>query len=146
MEIHISLDEQTLRRYYDRGSPLFFGIYWSQDDVAYPDAYWMDFGAVICKPQNPLCSQCPQNADCEAYRHGLVSILPVKTKKIEKKNRWFYYFIIENDGSVYIHQRKGKDIWQNLYEFVLYESDHVLYQNDIFMDITNFVFTINSNE
>ncbi|HXB43100.1 MAG TPA: A/G-specific adenine glycosylase [Puia sp.] len=86
----------------------------------------MDFGAVICKPKNPLCAQCPQQKDCEAYIHQLLDVLPVKSKRIEKKKRWFYYFIIECKGSVYIHMRKQKDIWQHLYEFVLYESDHAL--------------------
>lgn len=91
----------------------------------------MDFGAVICKPQNPLCTNCPQGGDCQAYQHNLVYMLPVKAKKIKKKDRWFYYFIIEHDGCVYIHQRKQKDIWQNLYEFVLYEPSHVVYQDNI---------------
>jgi A/G-specific adenine glycosylase len=38
----------------------------------------MDFGAVICKPKNPLCTICPQQKDCEAYKHQLVDVLPVK--------------------------------------------------------------------
>lgn len=93
----------------------------------------MDFGAVICKPQNPMCTQCPQQMDCQAYEHRLMNLLPVKAKRIEKRNRWFYYFIIELDGCVYIHQRTEKDIWQNLYEFVLHESAHPLYRQDILL-------------
>jgi A/G-specific adenine glycosylase len=82
----------------------------------------MDFGAVICKPQNPLCSECVQQKDCEAYRHNLVKQLPVKAKSLVKKERWFYYFIIEFNDKTYIRQRTAKDIWQNLHEFVLFES------------------------
>jgi A/G-specific adenine glycosylase len=91
----------------------------------------MDFGAVICKPQNPICTKCPQQKECQAYQHNVVDILPVKAKRIERKARWFYYFIIEVGECVYIHQRKEKDIWQNLYEFVLCESDHALYHSEI---------------
>ena len=101
----------------------------------------MDFGAVVCKPQNPFCTECPQKRDCQAYKHHLVDALPVKAKRIQKKSRWFYYFIIELNGCVYIHQRTEKDIWQNLYEFVLYESAHPLYQEDILRtDFFNAVF------
>lgn len=83
----------------------------------------MDFGAVICKPQNPLCAVCPQNAECEAFKHNLVKQLPVKEKSLTKKERWFYYFIVQYQDKIYIRQRTGKDIWQDLYEFVLYEAE-----------------------
>jgi A/G-specific adenine glycosylase len=82
----------------------------------------MDFGATICKPQNPLCSDCVQNKACEAFKQQTVTQLPVKQKAIIRKERWFYYFIIEYKGKWYIKQRTGKDIWENLFEFVLFES------------------------
>lgn len=82
----------------------------------------MDFGAVICKPQNPLCGDCPQQAECEAFKHNLIKQLPVKEKSLAKKERWFYYFIIQYQDKVYVRQRSEKDIWQDLHEFVLFES------------------------
>lgn len=82
----------------------------------------MDFGAVICKPQNPLCGECPQQTDCEAFKHNLVKQLPVKEKTLAKKERWFYYFIVQYQDKVYVKQRNSKDIWQDLYEFVLLEA------------------------
>ena len=83
----------------------------------------MDFGATICKPQNPLCDQCVQRKDCVALQVNLVHTLPVKEKAFQKKNRWLYYFIIETEQKVYIRKRIEKDIWQNLHEFVLFEAD-----------------------
>jgi len=91
----------------------------------------MDFGAIICKPQNPLCAVCPQKTDCQAYQYNLIELLPVKAKKLQKKERWLYYFIIEFDTSVYIRERKEKDIWQNLYEFVLLETKHEIDKKEI---------------
>ena len=82
----------------------------------------MDFGAVICKPQNPLCAECIQQKACEAFRHNLVKQLPVKEKKLVRQERWFYYFIVECNGKLFIRKRTEKDIWENLYEFVLYEA------------------------
>ncbi|MDI3318907.1 A/G-specific adenine glycosylase [Pinibacter soli] len=83
----------------------------------------MDFGAVVCKPQNPLCSICPQKSDCRAFQHAWVNDLPVKEKVLKKKTRYMYYFVISVDGKTFVKKREAKDIWQNLYEFVLHEHD-----------------------
>ena len=92
----------------------------------------MDFGAVICKPVNPDCKQCVFNKDCYAFLNGVVDQLPVKEKKIRIKTRWFYYLVLEYKNQVYIRQRQGKDIWQQLFEFPLMESDNELEEERIF--------------
>lgn len=92
----------------------------------------MDFGAVVCKPRNPLCAACPQSKECQAYGHGWTELLPVKEKNPLKKQRWLYYFILETKaGKVYIRQRKGKDIWEGLHEFVLLETDRPLPEDEL---------------
>jgi A/G-specific adenine glycosylase len=83
----------------------------------------MDFGATICKPQNPLCNQCIQQNECEAYKKGFIAKVPVKEKTLEKKDRWLYYFLVEIDDMIYVRKRVEKDIWQNLHEFVLLEAN-----------------------
>lgn len=95
-------------------------------DKAFPGIYnqaIMDFGATICKPQVPLCNQCVLAAGCKAYNENLIDILPVKDKKIVRKNRWFYYVVAERDGKYLVRKRIAKDIWQNLHEFILIEKD-----------------------
>lgn len=82
----------------------------------------MDFGAVICKPK-PLCPVCIQRHECYANQHNVISRLPVKEKSLKKKTRWFYYFVFKYNGLVFIRKRSAKDIWENLYEFVLKEND-----------------------
>ena len=86
----------------------------------------MDFGAIVCKPQQPLCGVCPQKNDCRALALKAVKDLPVKEKKLVRKDRWFTYFVVEITGQVLVRKRKEKDIWENLYEFVLYETDQSL--------------------
>jgi A/G-specific adenine glycosylase len=83
----------------------------------------MDFGAVICKPQLPLCSSCALSKECKALSSKKVNLLPIKEKFIIKKKRWFYYFILEHNGGIYVRKRGPKDIWENLYEFVLIEKE-----------------------
>jgi A/G-specific adenine glycosylase len=110
----------------NEGKKLFALLAQSLIDESSPAIYnqaIMDFGATVCRPRNPLCEQCVQSNDCVAYRNNFVNDVPVKQKKLKIKSRWLYYFIIENDDSVYIRKRSGKDIWQNLYEFVLFETD-----------------------
>lgn len=99
----------------------------------HPDLYnqaIMDFGAVICKPRQPACSICIQQSRCRAFQQKLTHQLPVKKKSLLKKSRWFYYFIIEYEGSVYIRKRIKKDIWENLYEFVLHETASPFFFDD----------------
>lgn len=82
----------------------------------------MDFGAVICKPVSPLCAECPMNKICIAFQTGMVNQLPVKEKVLRKKTRWMYYFLFVAGGKVMVQQRTGRDIWQQLFEFYLFES------------------------
>lgn len=92
----------------------------------------MDFGATICKPVQPLCNECPFQLKCIAYKKNIVNILPIKEKKAAKRQRFFNYFIIENKNKFYVHKRTEKDIWQNLFEFVLIETEKFLSEKDFF--------------
>ena len=91
----------------------------------------MDFGAVICKPQIPLCTTCVLKNECKAFRKGIVNLLPIKEKTIAKKARWFYYLVIEYNGKLYARKRGPKDIWENLYEFVLIENSKAMSLEEI---------------
>jgi A/G-specific adenine glycosylase len=82
----------------------------------------MDFGAVICKPY-PLCNICVFKDYCFAFKNKLVNKLPVKDKKIKIATRFLNYLVIEYNNKIYINKRTGNDIWKNLYEFVLIETN-----------------------
>ena len=95
-------------------------------DKEFPGRYnqaMMDFGALICKPRSPRCEECPFSLSCVAKNQGTIDILPVKAKKIKPRKRWFYYIVIEHGDHIAIRKRVEKDIWQDLYEFPLVESD-----------------------
>lgn len=82
----------------------------------------MEFGALVCRPQNPQCETCALQAHCLGFKNSTVSSLPVKEKKIKIKDRHFHYFIFNYRDYVYVSKRVEKDIWQNLYEFFLIET------------------------
>ncbi len=84
----------------------------------------MDFGALHCKPQNPLCGTCPFSDSCIALKEKTIKELPVKEQKIKIKHRYFNFLVlITNDDKTILIQRKGKGIWQGLYQFPLIETD-----------------------
>ena len=85
----------------------------------------MDFGATVCKPALPLCSTCPLQDKCVAFKSKKVELLPVKQKAIKKTNRFFTYIVATYNESFYIRKRDSSDIWRGLYEFILFEDDLV---------------------
>ena len=82
----------------------------------------MEFGALLCKPANPSCTECPVKDVCLAFKHGTIKDLPLKKKKIKIKNRYFHYIFIISNKETLIQKRTEKDIWQGLYEFPLIET------------------------
>ena len=91
----------------------------------------MDFGATICKPQLPLCEICPLQKECTAFNSNMVSKLPVKEKKLKKRNRFFYYVIAEFENKIYVRKRIEKDIWQSLFEFKLFEKEEKISTDEL---------------
>lgn len=86
----------------------------------------MDFGAIQCVPKNPVCSKCPLHQKCVAFDQQIVGALPFKEKKLKKRTRFFNYLHLEQGNTIFLEKRTKKDIWQNLYQFPLIESDHLL--------------------
>ena len=87
----------------------------------------MEFGAVQCKPSSPNCSVCPLKSDCKAFNEGMINQLPVKLRKTKIKKKYYNYIVlISEDGKTYLEKRRGKGIWQNLYQFPLIESNKSL--------------------
>jgi A/G-specific adenine glycosylase len=93
----------------------------------------MDFGAVVCKPVMPICTACVFNKTCFASLHNKVNELPVKEKKISIKKRWLYYLVTEHENKTAIQQRVAKDIWQQLYEFPVVETNKEEESKEILM-------------
>lgn len=83
----------------------------------------MEFGAIQCKPQNPYCLHCVFQSECVALQTNKVAELPVKIKKTKVKKRYLNYLVFRSvHGKTLIKQRRGKGIWQGLYEFPFEET------------------------
>ncbi|MCU0318376.1 MAG: A/G-specific adenine glycosylase [Amoebophilaceae bacterium] len=108
-----------------RGIKVFYALARSLVPIKDPDLYnqaIMEFGAMHCTPNNPKCESCIFKAHCVAFRTGRQYALPVKSKKIKIKQRFFHYLVIQHADKLYMKCRKDRDIWQGLYDFYLIEN------------------------
>ena len=85
----------------------------------------MEFGAICCKPRQPLCAECPFQSDCYAFRHKTVEFLPMKKNKIVVKPRRLNYLICIEEGCIWIKKRTKSDIWRHLYDFPEADDKHL---------------------
>lgn len=83
----------------------------------------MDFGAVVCTPQNPDCPDCVLQALCIAYKGNLVAELPVRAKRTKIRERYFTYLLVTDGKQLLVQKRQGNDIWKNLYQLPLLEGE-----------------------
>lgn len=134
---------RVLSRYFGIATPVnssagikeFKALAQSLLDTKQPGTYnqaLMDFGAMHCKPQNPLCGTCPFANSCVALEKKLTKELPVKEKKIKITKRYFNFLVIKTDDhNTILKERKGKGIWQGLYQFPLIETKNISNQREI---------------
>jgi len=82
-------------------------------------------------PVSPDCGICPLQSVCMAFEMNIVTLLPVKSPKKKSTNRYFNYLYIKFQGNTYLQKRVANDVWQNLFEFPLIETDHLLTTNEL---------------
>lgn len=112
-----------------RGKKVFAQLAFSQLDDSNPGLHnqaIMEFGALQCVPVSPDCIVCPASSMCLAFAQNSMSSYPVKGGKQKIRNRYFNYFDIHSGDYMFLHKRTTKDIWQNLFELPLIETDEDL--------------------
>ena len=82
----------------------------------------IEFGALHCTPHKPNCLFCPFQQDCEDFRLGKQSQLPVKIKKVKVRKRFFDYVVWQFETQFLMKRRPSGDIWQGLHDFHLLEN------------------------
>lgn len=83
----------------------------------------MELGATICLPKSVKCDVCPLKDCCKAYKDGFELTLPIRTKKIKKRNRYFIFLITESYGKTILTRRLAGDIWEGLYQYPMVEVE-----------------------
>ncbi len=103
----------------------------NEDEPGYHNQAFMEFGALCCIPSNPGCISCPLHLSCVADNRNMAGILPVKRKKKSKIRRYFYFYLFEDGNRIIIQKREQNDIWKNLYQFPMIESNDELSDADM---------------
>lgn len=86
----------------------------------------MELGALVCKPTQPDCPNCPLQAKCQAFQTGKQTTFPAKIPKKKPQDVYFYYFLINRNGRIAVFQRPEKGIWHGLFDLPLIESTREL--------------------
>lgn len=84
----------------------------------------MEFGALQCVPGQPDCHECPLSIHCIAFAEKTVRLLPLKSKQVVQKERFFFYLFLQNGENIFLEKRSDKDIWRNMYQLPLIETFH----------------------
>lgn len=95
----------------------------------------MEFGASVCTPKTPACSGCIFQDNCEANIRGHQQLLPVNSKNIKKRTRYFHYVIFKAGDRLALKQRSKGDIWQGLFDFHLIESSRPLGWDELYSEL-----------
>jgi len=77
----------------------------------------MELGALVCKPQNPLCRQCPFKRICLAFKKDLTGTLPYKSPPAPRKQLNHLVFVIRRGDHFYLQQRPQRGLLAGLWEF-----------------------------
>lgn len=98
----------------------------AEADPAAHNQAMMEFGALQCTPQKPDCESCPFAKECVALTSDLVPQLPVKSKKTAVKPLHLYYFVVQQEGNMYLKKRTEGGIWKGLHDFPEVLSEQAL--------------------
>jgi A/G-specific adenine glycosylase len=83
----------------------------------------MEFGATVCVPRSPNCSECALRDFCDAFKTNKQSEIPFKKGKTAISQRYFNYLYLIDGNRFLIYQRPPNDIWQGLFELPLIEVE-----------------------
>lgn len=79
----------------------------------------MELGETVCLPGDAaMCEECPLRSECVAYRDGLKTELPVRVKRMTRRQeRRTVLLLTSADGRVAVEKRPDKGLLAGMYQF-----------------------------
>lgn len=77
----------------------------------------MEFGALVCRPKNPDCAQCPVADLCQARHLEIVGERPVLSQSKDITPILVATGVLLHGGNIFIQKRLPAGAWANLWEF-----------------------------
>lgn len=87
----------------------------SENPAAFNQAL-MELGALICKPRQPLCGECPLQYLCVANRLDLQQELPIRQKKVSTRIEQRVVLLVKAGDTWLVRQRPQKGLLAGLWE------------------------------
>ncbi len=78
----------------------------------------MELGAIICKPNKPLCDQCPISKKCESYRRNDFELTKIIKKNV---NKYFIIKVLKKDKRYLLIKNTKFNFLKNLKIFPMEE-------------------------
>lgn len=78
---------------------------------------FMELGALVCTPRQPMCLVCPVSTDCRARQLGRQDQIPHVTPKSKPLASEEHVGIVVRMGRVLIVKRPPGGLWENFWEF-----------------------------
>jgi A/G-specific adenine glycosylase len=82
----------------------------------------MDLGSMVCKRSKPICSQCPMQKLCGAYKQGSIDQYPQTKPQTKKINKILHTIMFMDDRKILLQQRAATGIWPQLWFLPVYEN------------------------
>jgi A/G-specific adenine glycosylase len=76
----------------------------------------MELGAVVCKPRNPNCADCPIQSGCFAKAHNQVNHLPIRRKRAARKQAEVAALWLTKEDAIMLEQRAGEGLLANMWQ------------------------------
>jgi A/G-specific adenine glycosylase len=76
----------------------------------------MEWGALVCRPKNPLCLRCPGQGECRAFARGEQEVIPAP-KAFRAKKITAVVAVIRKGDRVLIQKRPEEGLLAGLWEF-----------------------------
>ncbi|RMF58589.1 MAG: A/G-specific adenine glycosylase [Calditrichaeota bacterium] len=77
----------------------------------------MELGALICRPQKPLCEECPVNELCVSFLTNRQTEFPKRKQKAKIPTQKVSVGVVLKEGKVLITRRKENGLLGGLWEF-----------------------------
>ncbi len=99
----------------------------------------MELGALICRPKNPLCNQCPLIKNCKSFKNNDFEITKEKTKKIDK----FYLLKVYKKDNQFLLVKNTK--FNFLKNFKIFPMDEISKNNNLEKNLNFKISNMNMN-
>ena len=77
----------------------------------------MELGALVCRPRNPLCTQCPLRPGCKAAQKGLTAEIPLAPARKRIPHIDMVAVVVRKRGRILLVKRSEDRMLGGLWEF-----------------------------